>query len=70
LPGDEETYSGTINMLDYMKQQPMVLNAIIHKRICTPQNHITLFLEISPQPATHVVWQKMNAIFAEFKCNK
>jgi hypothetical protein len=68
--GDEETYSGTINMLDYMKQQPMVLNAIIHKRICASQNHITLFLEISPQPATHVIWQKMNTIFAEFKCSK
>ncbi|HSZ87143.1 MAG TPA: hypothetical protein VK787_14015 [Puia sp.] len=70
MDGDVETFSGTINMLDYMKQQPMVLNAVIHKTICASQNHITLFVEVSPQPATHAVWQKMNAIFAEFKCSK
>jgi hypothetical protein len=70
MAGDEETFSGRINMPYYIKQQPMVLKAIIHKRFCGSQNHITLFLEISPQPATHVVWKKMNAIFAEFKCNK
>src|SRR5579862_338092 len=67
LAGDDETFTGSINMLDYMKQQPMVLQAIIHKRLCNPQNHIALFFEISPQSATHAVWQKMNTIFAGFQ---
>ena len=70
MQGDDETFSGTISMLDYMAQQPQVLNTIIHKRICASQNHIALFFEISPQPTTNIVWQKMNTIFAEFQCNK
>jgi hypothetical protein len=70
MTADEDTYSGTINMLDYMAQQPILLNVVIHQRNCSDQNHLALFFEISPKPVTDVIWQKMNTIFAAFKCNK
>jgi len=68
LPGDAETYSGTVNMLDYMEQQPMTLNALIHLQNCNTKNHKAVFIEISPQPATHIIWKKMNELYSGFQC--
>lgn len=68
--GDLETFEGTINMLDYMAQIPMVLNARIHKKNCPDKNHEFVLFEISPKPANHTVWQKLNKLNLDFQCVK
>jgi hypothetical protein len=68
--GDLETYSGTISMLDYMAQTPIVLNTLIHKKNCPDKNHGFLFFEISPKPATDPIWQKLNALYSGLECEK
>ena len=65
---DLETYSGTINMLDYMTQSPMILNVFIHVKSCPVQNHTALFFEISPKPFSHLIWQKLNQLWTDFDC--
>jgi hypothetical protein len=69
LAGDAETFSGTVSTLDYMEQEPMLLNALIHVKTCDAKNHKAVFLEISPKPASHPVWGKMNEIYAGFQCS-
>ncbi len=68
--GDLETYSGTISMLDYMTQTPMVLNAQIHKKNCTNKTHSFIFFEISPKPMADPVWQKLNKLYDSLDCVK
>jgi len=70
VSGDLETYAGTIHMLDYMAQMPIVLNALIHKKNCPDKNHGFLFFEISPKPATDPIWQKLNKLNLDFNCVK
>jgi hypothetical protein len=67
-PGDIETFSGDIHMLDYMTQKPIVLNMMIHIKNCGSLNHTAVFIEISPQPFTHSVWQQFNKLDQEFEC--
>jgi len=66
--GDVETYSGTISMLNYLKQQPIVLNCMIHVKDCSPQNHTGVYVEISPQALNHSVWKQLNDIGGSFEC--
>jgi hypothetical protein len=68
IKGDLETYSGTISMLDYMTQTPMVLNALIHKRNCPDKNHSYIFFEISPKPLANPLWQKLNMLYSGLEC--
>lgn len=67
-PGDAETFSGTINMLDYHTKQPMILNCMIHVKMCNSDKHTPVFFELSPRPVTHAVWKKMNQISDSFEC--
>jgi hypothetical protein len=67
---DSETFAGTIHMLDYLTQTPMILNAVIHKKNCSDKNHGFLFFEISPKEQTHPVWQKMNKLYQDLQCVK
>jgi hypothetical protein len=64
---DIETYSGTINMLDYHSQQPMILNCMIHVKNSPQKNYTAIFFELSPRPYSHPVWQKMDAIGESLK---
>ena len=48
--GDVKTFSGTIHMLDYMAQTPIVLNCIVHIKSCPGKNKTFIFNEISPKP--------------------
>jgi hypothetical protein len=68
VKGDLQTYSGTISMLDYMTQTPMVLNALIHKKNCPDKNHSYIFFEISPRALTDPVWQKLNKLYEGLEC--
>jgi hypothetical protein len=63
---DLETYSGTISMLDYHTQEPMILNCMIHVKDIKMTNHTAIYFEISPKPFSHIVWKKMNEIGESF----
>ena len=68
--GDLATYSGTINMLDYIAQNPIILNCLIHVTSCDTQKHTPVFFEISPKPYNHQMWQQLNSLESNFKCEE
>jgi len=68
--GDIKTYSGIIEMLDYMQQKPITLNCIVHLKSCQEENKTILFYELSPKPFTHNNWITLNQLWLEFKCKK
>jgi hypothetical protein len=63
---DLETYSGTISMLDYHSQEPIILNCMIHVKDIKVTNHAAIYFEISPKAFSHIVWKKMNEIGNSF----
>jgi hypothetical protein len=66
--GDLETFSGTIEMLDYMQQKPITLNCIAHLKFCPEQAKTILFYELSPKPFTHKNWESLNQLWVDFRC--
>jgi hypothetical protein len=71
--GDEKdilSYSGKVEMLDYMEQKPITLNCIVHIRSCPNQNNTFAFYEISPQPLTSDVWKSLDEMWTKFECSK
>ncbi len=70
LPGDEATYEGSIHMLNYMQPAPITLNTRIHVRNCPSQQHTAVYIELSPKPYKHALWQQMDLIGTEFDCRK
>jgi hypothetical protein len=68
--GDIMTFKGTVYMLDYMEQQPIILNCIVHIRTCPGKNNTFVFTEISPKPYTDNVWQGLNELWTGFSCDK
>ncbi len=69
LPGDLSTFTGTIKMLDYMKAEPITLNYIIHQKSCAGQAKSIIFFEISPKPMTDKIWNRLNNLWQDFKCD-
>lgn len=65
---DLQSYSGTIQMTDYMQIKPILLNCNVHLRKCTGENKTVLFFQLSPQPMTHAIWQKLDLLWTDFKC--
>ena len=66
---DAETYTGTIEMLDYMAQKPMTLNCVAHvKRSCA--GHIPVFFELSPKGFDHPVWAGLRLMNDQFRCGQ
>ena len=68
--GDLETYTGTIQMLDYMQKKPIILNCKVHLKSCKEQNKYFLFYELSPKPFTHGNWVNLNQLWLDFNCTK
>ena len=69
--GDLQTYSGTINMLDYMAQKPMTLNCVVHIKLCPDQPDNTfVFYEISPRPLNDNVWKELSNLWTTFECSR
>jgi hypothetical protein len=64
---DHETYSGSIRMLDYMAQQSIILNCLIHVKNGKTKDHTAIFFEISPKPLGHVIWQELDNINRNFQ---
>jgi hypothetical protein len=67
-PGDLETYSGKIGMLNYMTQLPMTLNCLIHVKSCSQMGHTAILVQLSPKPLTHAVWKELNGLNKTFLC--
>lgn len=65
---DIETYSGTINILDYLDvTYPAIsLHCLIHRKSCNART--ALIFEISPKPSDHKVWQQLNKLNKDFEC--
>jgi hypothetical protein len=68
--GDAQTYSGTIEMLDYMEQKPITLNCVVHVRMCSGKDNTFVFHEISPKPMTDDVWKVFGKLWTGFDCEK
>jgi hypothetical protein len=68
--GDLRTYSGKIEMLDYMSQKPITLNCTIHVKACTGESKSYIFYEISPKPRTDNVWVSLDRLWADFQCKQ
>jgi len=68
--GDLETYTGSIEMLDYMQRKPITLNCIVHLKFCAEENKTILFYELSPKPFTHNNWLALNQLWSGFNCKK
>jgi hypothetical protein len=69
-PGDFKTYAGTIGMLDYMSQKPMVLHCMVHVKSCPGSNRTFIFFELSPKPYSDEIWQDLHRIWLNFSCKK
>jgi len=67
-PGDLKTYHGTIAMLDYMEQKPIILNCVVHLKSCAGQREGFIFYEISPRPMTDKVWTSFASLWKGFDC--
>jgi hypothetical protein len=67
-PGDRRSFEGTVRMLDYMTQQPMVLHYKIRVKHCTGQDRTAVFVELSPKVYTHAVWMDLDKISNRLEC--
>lgn len=67
---DLKTFSGTVEMLDYMQLKPITLNCIVHMRTCTQENKTVLFYQLSPQPYSSKIWSSFNQLWLDFTCKK
>jgi hypothetical protein len=66
--GDLKTFTGTVHMLNYIIQEPMILNLRIHLKDCPDKTHRYVFIEVSPKPAGHAMWVQLDQLNADFKC--
>jgi len=68
--GDLKTYVGTIRMVDYMQQKPIVLNCKAHLKSFLGENKTFIFYELSPQPLSHKIWLSLDKLWLDFKCKR
>lgn len=67
---DLETYSGTVNMTDYMSRKPITLNCIVHLTFCKEENKTIIFHALSPKSFSHQNWAQLNQLWLGFSCKK
>lgn len=66
---DNETFQGTIRLLDYMSIDSIQFNCKVRVRTCEGQTGTFVFHEISPKPFTDDVWKKIDSIWTGFTCD-
>ena len=59
---DKETFTGTIRMLDYMAQRPMVLQCVVHVKEAGKAGKSAVLIEVSPQSLQQPVWKQFDSI--------
>jgi hypothetical protein len=62
-------FRGTVQMLDYMTGKGIILNVDVQTKYCEALHRTGLFVQVSPQPQSHAVWQKMQNIRDSFTCD-
>jgi len=67
-PDDVTTYTGTIDMLDYMAMKPMRLNILVHVIKCDNPGHVPVLLQLSPKPYDDEVWDGLRQVRRQFRC--
>lgn len=65
---DIETYSATINMLDFQAIKPITLHYLAHVRSCNDKNHFPVFAEMSPKPYSDPLWNDLKSMKQHFSC--
>lgn len=70
VPGDTQTFTGTVDMLDYMAQQPMTLHCIVHIKRDEEKGRTFVFHELSPQPPDSTIWKSLNKLWLDFDYKK
>jgi hypothetical protein len=65
--GDLQTFQGTIHMLDYMEQKPIVLNVLVHEKKCKDK---AVIFELSPQPLGNAIWRQLDEFNRSFRCEQ
>jgi hypothetical protein len=68
--GDLKTYTGTINMEDYMALKPMKLHCKVHVKSCPEEKKTLIFYELSPQSLSHKLWLNLDKLWLDFRCRK
>jgi hypothetical protein len=68
--GNLKSFIGTIRMLDYMEQKPIVLNCKVHLKSCFGENNTFIFYELSPRPLSDDIWLSLDKLWYDFKCKK
>lgn len=63
---DQNTFEGTVSMLDYMGKKPMKLNLIVHLKKCGTKTIV--FHQLSPQPHSSAVWKGLQSLWSDFSC--
>lgn len=69
-PDDAETYSGTVDMLDYMAMKPIRLNIMAHVKGCSDARHFPVFWELSPKGFEDGIWQDLKKLKRDFRCTE
>jgi hypothetical protein len=68
--GDIKTFTGSVQMLDYMEQKPITLNCIAHLKYCFGQSNTYVFYQISPKHFGDDVWKDLQQLWTDFECRK
>jgi hypothetical protein len=61
-------FEGSIQTLDYMTQKPITFYVRVQSRYCPAKNHTAVFIEISPKPYVHQIWNELDKLAAGFEC--
>jgi hypothetical protein len=60
---DLKTFSGTIEMDDYMNGKANRFHCLVHVKIYLDVNKTALLFELSPKPFNDIQWKKLNDIW-------
>jgi hypothetical protein len=67
----EQSFECVIKTYDkFVTHKQVILNGTVNIKKCAPDNKTIVFFEISPQPFSSMVWQKLNVILDGVGCNK
>lgn len=72
VPGDgkwKEGFNGSLRIYDAMAaHQSVELNTRVRLQKCPASGYRAVFLEISPQPYTHELWNRLDEMAREWQC--
>jgi hypothetical protein len=65
--GDNKTFSGNIDMINFLDKKPILLNCIIHLKTSPEENKTYLFYELSPKQFEHKTWELLHKLWIDFR---